>query len=182
MGTRRALWLGALAGAAAAAGVALARARPWLEGLEPMLVQGQSMRPTLEPGQRIAVGPLRGPPRRGTVVVLRRPDREGLEVVKRVVGLPGERVRLLGGRLEVDGHELPEPYLAAAGAGGPRGPRGPQGTATLDVLLGEDEYLVLGDHRDASSDGRSFGPVRGGDLIGSVRFAYWPPRRLLPEG
>jgi signal peptidase I len=158
-----------------AAAVAAARARPWLEGLEPMLVQGQSMRPTLVPGQRVAVGPLRAPPRRGTVVVLRRPDRDGLEVVKRVVGLPGEWVRLVGGRLEVDGRELPEPYLAAAHAARPHAhARG----AALDVLLGEDEYLVLGDHRDASSDGRSFGPVRAADLIGAVRFAYWPPRRL----
>jgi signal peptidase I len=147
--------------------------------LEPMLVRGESMRPTLVPGQRIAVGPLLGPLRRGAVVVLRRPDRDGLEVVKRVVGLPGERVRLAGGRLEVDGREVPEPYLPGGGAA--RRPAAP-GPVELDVLLDEGECLVLGDHRDASSDGRSFGPVRVSDLIGSVRFAYWPPRRLRPPG
>src|SRR6266496_6846066 len=86
-------------------GVAARRAR-----LEPVLVQGESMRPTLEPGQRIAVGPVRGTPRRGELVVLRRPERE---VVKRVVGLPGERVVLAGGRLEVDGRQLAEPYVSA---------------------------------------------------------------------
>src|SRR6266540_3171439 len=74
--------------------VAARRAR-----LEPLLVRGDSMRPTLDPGQRIAVGPVRGALRRGEVVLLRR---AGLEMVKRVVGLPGEHVRLLNGRLEVD--------------------------------------------------------------------------------
>ena len=110
------LGAGALAaGALVAAGLAVRRAR-----LEPMLVKGGSMRPTLEPGHRIAVAPLVRPPHRGDLVVVAR-DRD-LEVVKRVVGLPGERVRLAGGRLEVDGQELPEPYLA-----GRRGPGNPEG-------------------------------------------------------
>jgi signal peptidase I len=132
-------WL-ALAGAAAmvAAGVAARRAR-----LEPMLVRGGSMRPTLVPGQRIAVTPS-GPLRRGAVVVVRRPG-DGLEVVKRLAGLPGERVQL---------------------------------AAAHEVTLGPDQYLVLGDHRDASTDGRAFGPVGRDRIVGVVRFAYWPPRLL----
>jgi signal peptidase I len=131
--------------------------------LEPMLVQGESMRPTLEPGHRIAVGPLDRPPVRGELVVVRRPD--GLEVVKRVVGLPGERVRLAAGRLEVDGRPVPEPYVRHGGG-------------DLEVTLPPGRYLVLGDHRAASTDGRDFGPVPAGALVGRVRFAYWPPRRL----
>src|SRR5215207_1874414 len=104
MRRRTALGAGALAlGALAAAGLAARRAR-----LEPMLVKGGSMRPTLTTGQRIAVAPLVRPPRRGDLVVVRREG--GLEVVKRVVGLPGEQVRLRAGRLEVDGRPVPEPY------------------------------------------------------------------------
>src|SRR6266508_3460943 len=114
--------------------VAARRAR-----LEPLLVRGDSMRPTLDPGQRIAVGPVRGALRRGEVVLLRR---AGLEMVKRVVGLPGEHVRL------------------------------------LDVRLGGDELAVLGDSRGHSTDSRSFGAVPSEDVIGIVRFAYWPPRRV----
>ncbi|HEX2374802.1 MAG TPA: signal peptidase I [Actinomycetota bacterium] len=155
-----ALGVGALAlGALVAAGLAARRAR-----LEPMLVQGGSMRPTLAPGQRIAVAPLLRPPRRGDLVVLARPDRE---VVKRAVGLPGERVRLHDGRLEIDGQAVPEPYLA-----------GGSGSGELDLQLGPAEYLVLGDHRAASTDGRDFGPVGADAVVGRVRFAYWPPRRL----
>jgi signal peptidase I len=160
-----ALGAGALAlGALVAAGLAVRRAR-----LEPMLVSGGSMRPTLDPGHRIAVAPLVRPPRRGDLVVLART--ESLEVVKRVVGLPGERVRLAAGRLEVDGTPVPEPYLAGDAGGG-----------ELEVELGPAEYLVLGDHRAASTDGRDFGPVGADALLGRVRFAYWPPRRLGRRG
>jgi signal peptidase I len=160
-----ALGAGALAlGALVAAGLAVRRAR-----LEPMLVSGGSMRPTLDPGHRIAVAPLVRPPRRGDLVVLART--ESLEVVKRVVGLPGEQVRLAAGRLEVDGAPVPEPYLA-----------GDAGAGELEVELGPAEYLVLGDHRAASTDGRDFGPVGADALLGRVRFAYWPPRRLGRRG
>jgi signal peptidase I len=191
--------------AVVAAALAVRRAQ-----LEPMLVKGGSMRPTLGPGQRIAVAPLARPPARGDLVVLRSPRSTGappwgspdpsrstgappwgspdpsrstgappwgspdpsgeLEVVKRVVGLPGERVRLVAGRLEVDGQSVPEPYLA-----------GPTSSGELDLQLGPAEYLVLGDHRAASTDGRDFGPVGADALVGRVRFAYWPPRRL-PRG
>jgi signal peptidase I len=147
-------------GALVAAGLAARRAR-----LEPVLVRGGSMRPTLEPGQRIAVTPLVRPPARGDLVVVARPRQ--LEVVKRVVGLPGERVRLRGGRLEVDGAAVAEPYLA-----------GGSGAGELDLRLGPAEYLVLGDHRAASTDGRDFGPVGADALLARVAFAYWPPRRL----
>jgi signal peptidase I len=166
---------GALAvGALAVLGRRLAR-------LEPVLVAGDSMRPTLLPGQRVAVGPLDRPPRRGDLVVVRG---RGLELVKRVVGLPGERVRLVAGRLEVDGLEVAEPYLGgnpggwAGSTGAPRrGSPDPSG-GDLDLRLGEDQYLVLGDHRAASTDGRDFGPVPAASLAGRVRFAYWPPRHL----
>jgi signal peptidase I len=177
MRRRTALGAGALAlGALVAAGLAARRAQ-----LEPMLVKGGSMRPTLTPGQRIAVAPLLRPPARGDLVVITRPrptgaplwgspdpsGRRDLEVVKRVVGLPGERVRLHVGGLEVDGEAVPEPYLA-----------GPPAAGTLEVELGPAEYLVLGDHRAASTDGRDFGPVGADALVGRVRFAYWPPRFL----
>ncbi|HZD02162.1 MAG TPA: signal peptidase I [Actinomycetes bacterium] len=140
--------------------------------LEPLLVQGDSMRPTLPPGQRIAVGPRRGTLRRGEVVLLRR---AGREMVKRVVGLPGEHVLLAGGRLEVNGRQVAEPWTDG------RAPALP-GAVELDVHLDDDELVVLGDSRRQSTDSRSFGPVRLDDVIGVVRFAYWPPRRVAGTG
>ena len=175
-----------LAAAALALG-ALAVLGRRLARLEPVLVEGDSMRPTLPPSQRAAVGPLDRPLRRGDLVVVRRPrstgappwgspDPSDLEVVKRVVGLPGERVRLVAGRLEVDGLEVAEPYLGGTTGGWAGAPQAEAGD--LDLRLGEDQYLVLGDHRAASTDGRDFGPVPAAALTGRVRFAYWPPRRL----
>jgi signal peptidase I len=146
--------------------VAARRAR-----LEPVLVRGDSMWPALDPGQRIAVGPVRHPLRRGDVVLLRR---AGREMVKRVVGLPGEHVRLVDGRLEVDGRQVSEPYAVGRPAR--------DGAVELDVRLGDGELAVLGDSRRHSTDSRSFGPVRRDHVIGIVRFAYWPPRRVFrPE-
>jgi signal peptidase I len=136
---------GRLTGAAGLLGAALLVLAARRARLEPMLVQGESMLPTLRPGQRIAVGPLRRPPARGDLVVLREPA-GGLEVVKRVVGLPGERVRLADG---------------------------------FQVALGPGKYLVLGDNRAASTDGRAFGPVTTAAMVGRVRFAYWPPQVRL---
>jgi signal peptidase I len=136
-------WAATLLALGAVAVLAARRAR-----LEPMLVRGESMLPTLRPGQRVAVGPPARPLRRGAVVVVRHPARDDLELVKRVVGLPGDRVHLADGR--------------------------------PDAVLGPDQYLVLGDHRDASTDGRAFGPVGREQVVGVVRFAYWPPRRLRP--
>jgi signal peptidase I len=164
---RRTVALGAAGLALVALGVLARR----LARLEPVLVQGDSMRPTLRPGQRVAVGPLDRPPRRGDLVVLQGP---GLEVVKRVVGLPGERVRLVAGRLQADGVAVAEPYLAGAAGGDLDLRLG----GDLDLRLGGDQYLVLGDNRAASTDGRDFGPVPARALTARVRFAYWPPRRL----
>lgn len=162
-----------------AAGADRASGRFW-ERLEPALVAGDSMRPTLPPGARVAVAPVRGPLARGQLVVVGEralPPGLGLppRMVKRVVGLPGEHVRVDAAGLWVDGRRLPEPWLrvprqrataAAAGAG-------------FEVRLADGEYLVLGDRREASTDGRAFGPVRLDDLDGIVRFAYWPLRSLF---
>ena len=153
----------------AAAGLAVIAAARRLGRLEPVRVAGPSMAPTLPDGTLVAVGPPAGRFRRGQLVLVRRPGVPGdgaapLELVKRIVGLPGERVGVGPGGLEVDGRHLAEPYLAGRVAGAP-----------FALRLGVGEYLVLGDARDASTDGRSFGPVEAKNLIAIVRFVYWPP-------
>ena len=146
-------------GLAAAGAVGAAWAMVRRTGAFRVEVTGDSMIPTLEPGQYlIASRPHRL--HRGDVVVLRRPERP-IEVVKRLIGLPGEHVELRAGQTFVNGHELREPYVRGSG---------PSGEWTLD----EDEYLVLGDNRDRSSDGRAFGPVPRRAVVGVVRFRYWP--------
>ncbi|MGH2578890.1 MAG: signal peptidase I [Actinomycetota bacterium] len=122
-------------------------------------VAGDSMRPTLEPGQFL-VASRPGRLHRGDVVVIRRPERP-IEVVKRLVGVPGDRVEAEGGRISVNGAEVWEPYASGVGPSG-----------SWD--LGPDQYVVLGDNRDRSSDSRAFGPVDRASIVGVVRFRYWP--------
>jgi signal peptidase I len=153
---RRRLRRGAVVAAgAAAAGMIVARWR----GAFRTAVRGQSMAPTLVPGQfLIATRPRHL--RRGDVVVVRLPAR-GIEAVKRVVGLPGERISVTNGRAEADGRALAEPYAHGVGVSGA-------------WSLAEGEYLVLGDDRSQSTDGRTFGPVPREAIVGVVRFRYWP--------
>jgi signal peptidase I len=133
------------------------------------------MLPTLPPGTRIAVSPPSRPPRRGQVVLVRYPGRD-LELVKRVVGLPGERVTLAGATLRIDGRPMAEPYALPEHRPMPPVDPAAAGGGTLDLTLGEGQYLVLGDRRAASTDSRSFGPVHLADILGVARLAYWPPR------
>jgi signal peptidase I len=89
--------------------------------------------------------------------------------VKRVVGLPGERIGERAGTIVVDGHALREPYVE-------RARRDRQTYAARRV--GPDTYFVLGDNRAESCDSRVFGPVPKANVVGRVVFAYWPPSRI----
>ena len=105
-------------------------------------------------------------PQRGDIVECRFPDRSG-KYIKRVIGLPGERVEITGGRLYIDGVPLSEPYVSSP-------------SADYSVTLGGDEYLVLGDNRAESHDGRAedMGLLSEDDFIGKVRFVIFPFRNI----
>lgn len=108
-------------------------------------IRGSSMAPTLEPGDVVLTLPMRRPAR-GEVVIVRDPRDPSHVQVKRLLGLPGERLRIHRGRLHVDGIAHPEHYAAG---------NGPDGE--LDVP--HDHVAVLGDARDASTDSRTYGAV-----------------------
>ncbi|GAA6526474.1 hypothetical protein IDVR_22700 [Intrasporangium sp. DVR] len=99
------------------------------------------------------------------------------DYVKRVIGLPGDRVRCCGpeGRLEVNGTAVDEPYLK---------PGQQASTMTFDVLVPPDRLWVMGDNRAGSSDSRAHlgepggGMVPGDDIIGKVWVRYWPLDQL----
>lgn len=119
------------------------------------------MLPTLLPGDRVGALPT-GRIRRGDIWVIRHRD---VHMVKRIVGLPGDRVSVTGGRARV------------AGSGGAAGRAGPQPDGSW--VLGPDEYLVQGDNPEESTDVRAFGPLGAGALVGRVVFRYWPrPGRI----
>lgn len=155
-------------------------------------VEGRSMEPTLHPGQRLLVnrgvyvrvnaerllGWLPGVhletrpryvfhrPRRGEVIVFSPPVGGGADLIKRVIGLPGEHVRIADGRVYINGQRLDEPYLHGMQTAcfGP----------WCDLTLSADEYYVLGDNRAASSDSRLWGPIRAGTIVGKAWLIYHP--------
>ncbi|MPZ98197.1 MAG: signal peptidase I [Dehalococcoidia bacterium] len=161
----------ALAAAAASlVAAAIALLARWLRGrLYRVEVAGPSMLPALHPGDYLVVR--RGaPPRGGTAfgrIVATRDD-GGRLLLKRIVGLPGESLRV-GRAVQVNRRVLVEPYaLGEGGAGDYRGVN----------RLGDDEYILLGDNRAASTDSRHFGAVSLADIEGEVVLRYWPPERF----
>jgi signal peptidase I len=128
--------------------LALAAAGTWA-AFRPfrLAVEGESMAPALMPGDWVvAVRPRRI--RRGDVVVLEDPRTPGFELVKRIVGLPGDRLEVTG------------TWEAGDVAG---------------VVLGADEFWVEGDLPERSTDSRTFGPVRRDRIRGVVLVRYWSP-------
>jgi signal peptidase I len=129
-----------------------------------------SMAPTIRPGDRVGVATARSRPKRGEIWVLRMPPASRLapnQAIKRVIGLPGETVEVTGGRVLVDGRVLDEPYLAA-----------PTSYSLPPLVLGPDEYFVLGDSRNSSFDSHEWGPLPADHLVGPVTVRYWPLGRL----
>ena len=104
------------------------------------------------------------PPRRGDVIVFRYPKDPSRDFVKRVIGLPGETVEIHRGTVRIDGEVLEEPYLEERDLSN----LGP-------TLVPPDNYFVMGDNRDGSSDSRHWGPVPLENVVGKVLVRYWPP-------
>ena len=135
-------------------------------------VTGDSMTPALLPGDFLLLR--RGPPpcdhAYGQIVITDDPRVEaaGRLLLKRIVGLPGEALRV-GGGVQVNSRRLIEPY--AHGDDPVDQHRGVQ-------RLAEDCYFLLGDHRAASTDSRDFGPVPRAQLSGTALLCYWPPSRF----
>lgn len=128
-----------------------------------------SMEPNFHDGQRLVVSKLAylfHPPERGDVIIFHPPNNPGKDYIKRVIGLPGETVAIRKGRVYIDGRRLKEPYIAEVNRSGSWGP----------FIVGQDEYFVLGDNRDNSSDSRSWGMLPGKNIIGKAWLSCWPPQ------
>lgn len=117
------------------------------------------MMPTLKDGQRVTVDRsafTRDEPRRGDIVLF---EHGGVSRVSRVVGLPGESIRIEGGSVYVNGNRLEEPYLA---------PGTRTGSATNIVQVPDDSYFLLGDNRERSNDSRAIGPIPRAEIVGKI--------------
>jgi len=139
---------------------------------QPVKVEGTSMMPWLEDQERIFVNKFvyhLEEIRRGDIIVFRFPLDPSKSYIKRVVGLPGDMVEIVRGRLLVNGRPVAEPYLLD---------RFRDGGTYPPVTVSEEHYYVLGDHRSTSNDSRTWGTVHRDNIIGKAVFAYWPLDRF----
>ena len=132
------------------------------------IVDGQSMEPNFHSGEFIIANRwtyLFGPPKRSDPVILRFPgDPEHVKYIKRIIGLPGEKVTISKGNVYINNVKLAEPYL----------PPGTQTYPEMTKQLGSEDYFLLGDNRLNSSDSRVWGIAPQRDLIGKPWFVLWP--------
>jgi signal peptidase I len=129
-------------------------------------VYGQSMEPNLHTDQRLVVEKLSynfHGPRRGDIVVLKVPQAGSGLLIKRVIGLAGEKVEIKGGKVHINDQPLEEPYISQQ-------PQRDMGA----IVVPPEHVFVLGDNRGASNDSRSFGPVPLDNIVGRAWFSYWP--------
>ena len=130
------------------------------------------MSPTLRDGDVALVAKRGRSLSRGRIAVVRADAAAGaaggMVQVKRVVGLPGERVELREGSLFIDEAHRPEPYLGGLPAN--------VGLDRAEWRLGAGEYFVMGDNRARSVDSRRYGPVGEDAVLGVLAARIWPPR------
>ena len=139
---------------------------------QPVRVEGTSMLPVLEDQDRLFINKLAyrvGNIEHGDVIVFLYPHDHTKSYIKRVIALPGERVRIDHGRVYVNGWLLKEKYVP---------PMYTDERSQPEMTVPSDEYFVMGDHRSISSDSRDFGPVDRGLIFGKASFVYWPVDQL----
>jgi len=165
--------------------------------VKPFRIPSESMEPTLDVGQRVLVDRVTNhfsSFHRGDVVVFKppkgadtdecgverpatepcptaTPDKSDTNFIKRIVGLPGDHLKVLAGRVYIDGKPLHEPYIR------------PDANCDLcqeprEITIPPGHFFMMGDNRGQSADSREWGPVPKQWIIGKAFFTYWPPGRV----
>lgn len=135
--------------------------------IENYRVVGRSMESTLQDDQFLVVNKLvyrLHEPQRGDIIVFRDPRNGERKLIKRVIGLPGEVLEIKNGQVFINDRRLQESYIQILGQ-----------RSRTPVPIPADQYFVMGDNRNNSSDSRDWGTLPEGEIIGKAWFTYWPP-------
>ncbi len=142
---------------------------------QPFLVSGSSMEPSFHNSNYLLVDELTyrfREPERGEVVVFKYPGNHKSYYIKRIIGLPGEKLVIQDGQVSVySGGEklsLKENYTMPGGTSG-----------RFETTLGQSQYFVMGDNRNFSFDSRSWGSLKRSEIIGLARFRLWPINEVV---
>lgn len=143
--------------------------------IQPFYVKGASMEPNFYDHEYLIIDEISyrfNEPQRGDIVVFKYPKDPKQYFIKRVIGKPGEKVKIQDNGVYINGTRLNETYL-------------PETTETVlplrgygEVTLGSDEYFLLGDNRGQSLDSRIFGPVKREFIVGRTWIRGWPFNRV----
>jgi signal peptidase I len=139
---------------------------------QPVKVEGTSMMPSLDDQERIFVNKFVyrwEPIERGDIVVFRYPRDPSKSYIKRVIGVPGDHIRIDSGQVYVNCDAIDEDYVPPAYTDERSYP---------ETVVPVHSYFMLGDHRSMSNDSRDFGPVKEGYIFGKAVFGYWPMDKL----
>ena len=137
---------------------------------QPVRVEGTSMLPRLEDHDRLFINKFVyhiEAIHRGDVVVFRYPRDPQKSYIKRVIGLPGDRIWIDRGLVWLNGKPLQEGYVPL---------RYRDGRSMAEMVVPDGMYFMMGDHRSISSDSREFGPVERDLIYGKAEFIYWPAK------
>jgi signal peptidase I len=146
--------------------------------IQPFYVKGASMEPNFYDHEYLLIDEISyrlGEPERGDIIVFRHPPGERSFYIKRLIGLPDERVVIQDSKIKIynkqnpDGFILDESQYLSADV---------RFYDELDVTLSENEYFMMGDNRMSSLDSRKFGPVKRQDIIGRTWLRGWPFNRF----
>lgn len=167
--------------------------------VKPFRIPSKSMEPTLDVGQRVLVDRVSmrfSSPHRGDIVVFKPPkgaDRNQCGVdhpsdqacpaptggesdqnfIKRVVGEPGDRLKIVDGSVYIDGVKQEEPFAKLGGDCA-------ECDLPKEITIPPGHFFMMGDNRGQSADSRLWGPVPEDQVIGNAFFTYWPPTRIGP--
>jgi signal peptidase I len=165
--------------------------------VKPFRIPSESMVPTLEVGQRVLVDRVSfrfGEPERGDIVVFKPPDgadsnacgvpprsdracprptsdQSDTNFIKRVVAVGGDRLKIVGGSVYIDGERQREPYARLDSE---------CGICNLEreIRIPDGYYFMMGDNRGESADSREWGPIPKDWMIGQAFITYWPPGKV----
>lgn len=147
--------------------------------VQPFLVNGASMEPNFHNNDYLMIDEISyrfREPQRGEVVVFKYPGNESFYYIKRIIGLPGESVKIKDGKIIIfnenysNGLVIDEKYIS---------PNFSANGKDEEIKLADNEYFMMGDNRRSSFDSRNWGPLKKDEIIGLVRLRLWPINNVM---
>lgn len=141
--------------------------------IQPHEVKGSSMEPTFHNNEYILTDKISyrfADPQRGDIIIFKAPNNPEVDYIKRIIGIPGDRVKIDGGEVYINDQRLDERYITETTILIPGGLL----REGIQITIVPDTFFVMGDNRTHSSDSREFGPIDRSSIIGRAFVRYWP--------